>query len=306
MPLSDSMKFALREWCEQWSRAGVSHLKKLDRALLSDEGASSAGGRAGENAVVTPVVPSIDAPASPEVTHPRVPPPNKIVEQPIRPLPTGHSPAQGLAPPPLHQEASDWGLPSHSHAEREEMLAILAKEVQACKKCTELACTRKQTVFGVGNASARIAFFGEAPGADEDRMGIPFVGRAGQLLDKIIVASKLKREDVYILNSLRCRPPGNRTPTDSEIEACRPFFEKQLAIVQPDYIVCLGSVAVRAILKTTETVGRLRGRFHSYRKAKVLVTYHPAYLLRNESAKKLTWEDMQILMKELGLPIPSK
>ncbi len=137
-------------------------------------------------------------------------------------------------------------------------------------------------------------------------MGIPFVGRAGQLLDKIIVASKLKREDVYILNSLRCRPPGNRTPTDAEIEACRPFFEKQLAIVQPDYIVCLGSVAVRAILKTTETVGRLRGRFHSYRKAKVLVTYHPAYLLRNESAKKLTWEDMQILMKELGIPIPSK
>jgi DNA polymerase len=146
--------------------------------------------------------------------------------------------------------------------------------------------------------------FGEAPGADEDRTGEPFVGAAGQLMDKILVASGLKREDVFIMNALKCRPPNNRTPTDVEIENCRPFFEAQLETIQPEYIVCWGSVAVRAVLKSTESVGRLRGRFHHYRGAKVLVTYHPAYLLRNPDAKRLTWEDMKFLMRELGIPVP--
>lgn len=148
--------------------------------------------------------------------------------------------------------------------------------------------------------------FGEAPGADEDRIGEPFVGAAGQLLDKILVASGLKRPEVYILNSLKCRPPNNRTPAEAEIENCRPFFEAQLETIQPEYIVCWGAVAVRAVLGSTDSVGRLRGKFHSYRGAKVLVTYHPSYLLRTPDAKKLTWEDMKMLMKDMGIPIPGK
>jgi DNA polymerase len=141
---------------------------------------------------------------------------------------------------------------------------------------------------------------GEAPGAEEDRMGEPFVGPAGQLLDKILVATGIPRDQVYILNTLKCRPPNNRVPSESELENCREYFEAQLEILQPEYIICWGATAVRAVLGTTEPVGRLRGRFHWYKKAKVVVTYHPSYLLRAPEAKKLTWEDMKMLMRELG------
>ena len=182
----------------------------------------------------------------------------------------------------------------------------LNEQVIACRKCEDIVCRRQRTVFGVGAVNARVVMFGEAPGAEEDRVGEPFVGAAGQLLDKILIASGLKRPDVYIVNALKCRPPNNRTPTDAEIENCRPFFESQLETIQPEYIVCWGSVAVRAVLDSTESVGRLRGRFHAYRGAKVLVTYHPAYLLRTPDAKKLTWEDMKMLMKDMGVPLPGK
>jgi uracil-DNA glycosylase len=187
---------------------------------------------------------------------------------------------------------------------RSTKLAELNLAVNACRKCEEIVCRRQRTVFGVGPSNARIVMFGEAPGAEEDRSGIPFVGAAGQLLDKIIGASGLKREEVYILNALKCRPPNNRTPVDTEIENCRPFFESQLEIIQPSYIVCWGAIAVRSVLKSTDSIGRLRGRFHSYRGAKVMVTYHPSYLLRNVDAKRLTWEDMKMLMRELGIPVP--
>lgn len=201
-------------------------------------------------------------------------------------------------------EASKWTESPLDLVGRENRFKILSQDAAACRKCTEIACSRKQTVFGVGPLTARLVMFGEAPGADEDRVGQPFVGAAGQLMDKILIASGLRREDVYIMNSLKCRPPNNRTPTDIEIENCRPFFDSQLETIQPEYIICWGAVAVRAVLKTTESVGRLRGRFHQYRGAKVLVTYHPAYLLRNPDAKRLTWEDMKFLMKELGIPLP--
>jgi DNA polymerase len=161
-------------------------------------------------------------------------------------------------------------------------------------------------VFGVGNPNARLLFFGEAPGADEDRLGEPFVGRAGQLLTKIIEACTLRREDVYIMNVLKCRPPGNRNPTSEEAANCRPFFERQLEIIQPEYIVCLGSIAATTLLDTNASIGRLRGQFHDYRGIPVLATYHPAYLLRNPSAKKLVWEDMKMLMKAMGLQLPTK
>lgn len=204
-----------------------------------------------------------------------------------------------LAPAP---QFANWQLPVLTLDQREQNFSDLKKRVAACTKCRELVTYRTQTVFGDGTLQPKVCFFGEAPGADEDKQGIPFVGKAGQLLDKIIEATTLKRpDDVYILNSLRCRPPSNRTPTPEEVENCRPFFELQLEVLQPKYIVCLGAVAVRAILQRSESVGMLRGKFHAFRGAKVLVTYHPAYLLRNPDAKKLVWEDMQLLMADMGL-----
>ena len=200
----------------------------------------------------------------------------------------------------------NWATRKQSVEERQLALHALNDQVIACRKCEDIVCRRQRTVFGVGAINARVVMFGEAPGGEEDRVGEPFVGPAGQLLDKILAASGLKRPEVYIVNALKCRPPNNRTPTDVEIENCRPFFEAQLETIQPEYIVCWGSVAVRAVLGSTDSVGRLRGKFHDYRGAKVLVTYHPAYLLRTPDAKKLTWEDMKMLMKDMGIPIPGK
>lgn len=185
-------------------------------------------------------------------------------------------------------------------------LEILAQEVADCTLCTELAETRKQTVFGVGNPAARLCFMGEAPGASEDQQGEPFVGRAGKLLDKILVACGMRREDVYILNVLKCRPPGNRNPTPTESQSCRRFLNRQLELIEPNFICCLGAVAAQNLLDTTESIGHLRGRVHQYRGIKVVCTYHPAYLLRNPAAKKPTWEDMQLLLGEMGLEIPSQ
>jgi len=187
----------------------------------------------------------------------------------------------------------------------EEALAQVAREVAACTRCAELAATRTQTVFGVGNPRARLAFLGEAPGADEDRQGEPFVGRAGQLLtDMIEKGMGLRRQDVYILNILRCRPPGNRNPLPVEAENCREYLDRQLSIVRPEFICCLGAVAAHNLLKTDTPIGRMRGRFYDYQGIKVLCTYHPAYLLRNPNAKRPAWADLQLLMAEMGIERP--
>ena len=186
-------------------------------------------------------------------------------------------------------------------------LAAVARDVAACTRCAELARTRTQTVFGVGNPSARLVFLGEAPGADEDRQGEPFVGRAGKLLTAMVESGmKLRREDIYILNILRCRPPGNRNPAPIEAANCRGFLDRQLAIIRPEFICCLGAIAAQNLLQTTESIGKLRRRVHQYHDIKVICTYHPAYLLRNPSAKRATWEDLQLLMTEMGLEVPEK
>jgi DNA polymerase len=182
-----------------------------------------------------------------------------------------------------------------------EQLARMAHEVAACTRCSELARCRKQTVFGVGNPRAQLCFVGEAPGADEDAQGEPFVGAAGQLLTKIIGAMGLKRSDVYICNVLKCRPPGNRTPAPDEVVQCRGYLERQLEILQPKFICALGAVAAKTLLDSSLSIGRLRGRFHQYNGIPVLCTYHPAYLLRNPDAKREVWEDMQVLMREMGI-----
>jgi DNA polymerase len=181
-------------------------------------------------------------------------------------------------------------------------LAEVARRVAACTRCAELVRNRTQTVFGTGNPRARLVFIGEAPGADEDRLGEPFVGRAGQLLTDIIVKGmKLRRQDVYIMNILRCRPPGNRTPLPVEAAACREYLDAQLAIIQPEFICCLGACAAGNLLQTESPIGHLRGRIHDFHGIKVLCTYHPAYLLRNPAAKRQVWDDIQILMAEMGL-----
>jgi DNA polymerase len=190
-----------------------------------------------------------------------------------------------------------------SAADRQTRLDVVKTQVAACTRCEALACTRTQTVFGVGNPQAKVVFLGEAPGADEDRQGEPFVGRAGQLLNKIITAMKLRREDIYICNILRCRPPENRTPLPAEAANCREWLDAQLAIIDPDYIVCWGTCAAQNLLGVTDTIGRMRGRFYQHGRARVLCTYHPSYLLRNPEAKKPVWEDMQLLMQEMGIEI---
>jgi DNA polymerase len=188
----------------------------------------------------------------------------------------------------------------HTAEQKAEGLSKLAEAVSVCKRCAELADTRRQTVFGVGNPDAEIMFIGEAPGADEDRQGEPFVGAAGKLMDRIIAACGLKREEIYICNILRCRPPGNRNPHPQEAANCREFLDAQIKIVAPKYIIAWGTVAAQNLLGETRPVGRLRGKFLQHGDARVMCTYHPSYLLRNESAKKLVWEDMKFFMKELG------
>lgn len=190
--------------------------------------------------------------------------------------------------------------------ERSAALEIIRREVAACTVCTELAQTRTQTVFGVGNVKPRLCFFGEAPGADEDRLGEPFVGRAGKLLDDIIKACTFKREDVYILNVLKCRPPNNRPPLPDEAANCRHFWERQLAILRPEYLVCLGASAAQTMFQTTESIGRLRGRFFDYKGTKVIATYHPSYVLRTPSAKRQVWDDMKMLLREMGIELPPR
>ena len=191
-------------------------------------------------------------------------------------------------------------------AQQQAALDGIQSEVAACTLCDELAATRTQTVFGVGNPMARLVFLGEAPGADEDRQGEPFVGRAGKLLTDIIEKGMgLSRDDVYILNVLKCRPPGNRNPSTIEAENCKLFLDRQLEIIQPEYICCLGTIAAQNLLATKLAIGKLRGEFHLYGDVKVLATYHPAYLLRNPSAKKQVWDDMKLLMREMGIENPN-
>jgi DNA polymerase len=168
-----------------------------------------------------------------------------------------------------------------------------------CRRCV-LCRFRKHIVFGAGDPHARLVFVGEGPGRDEDLQGEPFVGAAGELLTRIIQAIKLTREQVYIGNIVKCRPPNNRNPHPEEIDACRPFLERQLAAIQPEFIVALGKVAAQSLLGTQQPISRLRGRFHDYHGIRLLPTYHPAYLLRNPEKKRDVWEDMKLLMGEYG------
>jgi uracil-DNA glycosylase family 4 len=191
-------------------------------------------------------------------------------------------------------------LPALDSGDVADALSALATIVRGCEKCS-LCKTRTQTVFGVGNIQADLVFVGEAPGADEDAQGEPFVGKAGQLLTDIIVKGmKMKREDVYICNVLKCRPPNNRNPNPEEMSLCEPYLIQQLSLIRPKVICALGGVASKCLLQTEASVGQLRGRWHNYQGIPLRVTYHPAYLLRTPADKGKTWEDIQEVMKVLS------
>lgn len=262
----------VRQQLEGWRRAGLTHLPRIVRAPTPLE-------RPGESPIA-----HADAAAPVPITS------QSLIQENT---PAAVSPAKPVAPTsePL------------SRADRISQLQVMSDRVAACTRCDELARTRTKTVFGVGDPQAKILFIGEAPGADEDRQGEPFVGRAGQLLTKIIEACQLKREQVYICNILKCRPPDNRTPLPDECTHCREYLDSQLRIINPEYIVCWGAVAAQNLLAETSSIGKLRGKFFRHGAAKVLCTYHPSYLLRNPAAKKDVWDDMKFLFADMGIDL---
>jgi DNA polymerase len=225
--------------------------------------------------------------------------------------PISIAPAAPIAPPVPRLFAEPETEPTGTALtleERRVALEVLSGEVAECQRCSGLSSTRTQTVFADGHAGAELCFVGEAPGADEDRQGLPFVGAAGQLLNKILAACGLKREEVYICNVLKCRPPGNRSPRPDEVGNCRDFFVRQLELVRPRFLVALGGTAAQALLGTNQSIGRLRGKFHDYRGIPVMVTYHPSFLLphRSPEKKREVWEDMKRLLARMGREIPGQ
>jgi DNA polymerase len=218
-----------------------------------------------------------------------------------------------LAPPSLIETPAP-ALPSQSSEAKSAAFAELRQRVMACVKCAHLASSRKNVVFGVGNIDAQLMFVGEAPGADEDAQGEPFVGKAGQLLTKIIQTMGLQRGDVYIANILKCRPDtpgqsaGNRKPTPEEMQTCIPFLHEQIDLIRPKVLVALGATAVEGLLGPTVGITKLRGNWRTYRGIPLMPTYHPAYLLRNQalSEKRRVWEDMLQVMEKLAMPISEK
>ena len=213
--------------------------------------------------------------------------------------PQEDSPIASRKPFPAAPQISDEILP----ANRAAALQLIRDDIGDCTRCT-LHMGRNKLVFGDGNPAARLLFVGEGPGADEDAQGIPFVGRAGQLLNNMISAMGLKREDVYIANIVKCRPPGNRTPEPDEANTCSPFLFRQIDVVRPEVLVALGATAATYLLGQRQPLAGLRGRVHSFRGTKLIVTYHPAFLLRDPRQKKEAWADLQIAMRELGLNKP--
>ena len=311
-------KRALAQLLRHLAAAGITHVPKVD---LSKRPTVTAGG-----AAAGPGTPTTAATAAAGLAGgSRVPPGNAgaaspadrartaasaraPVPQPLKRVPglLGADELQASSvrvPGQLEQVSTVLAGPLDTAAARETAMCGLRNTVAACQRCTELAGRRKQTVFGVGSVTARIMLLGEAPGQEEDETGEPFVGPAGQLLNKIITASQLRREELYICNILRCRPPGNRTPLPQEAANCREFLDAQIRVVNPEFIICLGAVAAQNLLGVTTSITKLRGQFFEYGTAKVLCTYHPSYLLRNAEAKKLVWEDMKFFMRHLGVEL---
>jgi DNA polymerase len=298
--------------------AGIVELPKpaLERPLGGGPGERVEGGEAPVRAGVRAATTATDAPprdreasSAPTTPSPRPSPPagaggeGELVAAGSTPL-ARPSPAAGaggegeLVAPSIRYALTDKGCGS------EELLAV-RDALGECTRC-KLAGGRTRLVFGVGNPRAELMFVGEGPGADEDLQGEPFVGRAGQLLTKMIEAMGFRREDVYIANVVKCRPPGNRNPEPDEMESCEPFLRRQIAAVRPKVIVALGKIAAQTLLRDTTPISRLRGRWFTYEGVRLMPTFHPAYLLRSPDEKKKAWEDLQVVMKELGRTVTKR
>jgi DNA polymerase len=287
----ETLRRTLIQRLESDRRFGVTHLPPakgaFDLSFLRDVGEPAAEAPAPG---VTAAVKDFTAVVSPAVVVKT--PPKALFDEPAAKVPVS-----GAVAGPNAERST---VPRE---ERINALAVLGNRVSGCPRCAELAATRTQTVFGVGNPEAAIFFLGEAPGADEDRLGEPFVGKAGQLLNKIIGACRLTREEIYIANILKCRPPGNRNPLPVEAANCREYLDGQIATVDPDYIVCWGRIAAENLLGLKDPIGRLRQKMFNYGRAKVAITYHPSYLLRNPAAKKDVWDDMKWLFRDMGVEL---
>jgi uracil-DNA glycosylase len=226
----------------------------------------------------------------------------------VRRIESPHVPVSDAEPTIPHVETR------HAASQGGERLPVLNKsaaltgilsDIGECTRC-RLHKGRTKLVFGIGNVNADIMFVGEGPGADEDKQGEPFVGRAGQLLNNMITAMGIRREDVYIANVVKCRPPDNRTPEKDECDTCSPFLLRQIEIIQPKMIVALGAVAAKNLLGLNDSMGNLRGKIYDFHGTKLVATYHPAYLLRDPRQKAEAWKDLQIVMRELGMAVPKK
>jgi uracil-DNA glycosylase len=282
-------------------------------AWLVESGAS--GVPRGERSATAAVTPEPDAspvhapaPArAAPAAAPRVsaPAPTLDVASPVVTAPAAAvvplAPAAGVAPAPAAGV-----VPALDPAERKRRLDVLGESIRGCTKCA-LHAGRTQTVFARGTGSARLCFVGEGPGADEDAQGFPFVGKAGQLLDRMIVAMGMTRDEVYVCNIVKCRPPDNRKPEPAEMAACLPYLKEQLELVGPEVIVALGATAVQGLFGTTEGITRMRGRWKLYGgRIPVMPTFHPAYLLRTPSAKREVWDDLQAVLRQMGRQLPPK
>ncbi|MDG3005578.1 uracil-DNA glycosylase [Paludisphaera mucosa] len=293
----------VRQRLESLSRAGAATIPKSPERPRVPRPAAATVARPRPEVEPEPIPP-------PVVERPEPPPPVATPIAAATSTPTPAKPKPRAVEPPA--PASLFGVvefktPALAPEDRAAALAVLAQEVAGCVKCAELAATRTQTVFADGSPTARLMFIGEAPGAEEDRRGVPFVGKAGQLLtDMITKGMGLRREDVYIANILKCRPPENRDPAPHEASNCFPYLERQIEIVRPEYLCLLGRISTSTLLNTALSMSRLRGRWHRVFGVPTIATYHPAYLLRNPAAKKDAWEDLQMLMRAMGLVVPKK
>lgn len=246
--------------------------------------------------------------------QPRIEAPVVVQEKPVAPVRAERVEQVVVVERTSSEEPLNYPAITPGTGSKAERLAAIRPGILACLKCDHLVVSRTQVVFGVGNPEAELMFVGEAPGEDEDLQGEPFVGKAGQLLTKIIEAMGLKREEVYIGNVLKCRPDmppgssGNRKPRPDEMQTCLPYLKEQIAIIQPKVLVALGATAMEGLIGETSPMNRLRGRWHDFNGTPLMATYHPAYLLRNQSLteKRKVWEDMLMVMERLELPISQK
>jgi DNA polymerase len=297
---------------EQALRAYVEYLRDLGVYDLYRRGEPV---EAVEEVIAAPlVVPVLQAAAPrPQERVVQAPPPQATppvrAATPAAPAPPSPPPSRDFLEPPIPKLVSfnDLApLPTEklAAADRPAALTAIQEEIGDCTRCPLAYAGRRKIVFADGDPSARLMFVGEGPGADEDTQGLPFVGKAGQLLNNMITAMGVKREEVYIANIVKCRPPGNRTPEPVEATTCSQFLLKQIDVVQPEVIVALGATAATYLLGVKQSLSGLRGRWHSCRGAKLAVTYHPAFLLRDPRQKAEAWKDLQMVMKEMGLKAP--